>query len=78
MISKPIERNTVNRFWTGTIRCSGCVSGPHFYHPYANHDREIQRGIPHLHGYTAGDPIALSAVYSPPFDGKDNDPVDGC
>ena len=37
----------------------------------------VQRGVPHQYVNTASEPTVLLAVYSPPFDGKDNIPVDG-
>jgi mannose-6-phosphate isomerase-like protein (cupin superfamily) len=36
----------------------------------------VQRGVPHQYVNTAREPTVLLAVYSPPFDGKDNIPVD--
>ena len=35
----------------------------------------VQRGVPHQYVNTASDLTVLLAVYSPPFDGKDNIPV---
>ncbi|MSP40114.1 MAG: cupin domain-containing protein [Deltaproteobacteria bacterium] len=37
----------------------------------------VQRGVVHHYVNTSGDPTVLLAVYSPPFDGKDNIPVNG-
>jgi mannose-6-phosphate isomerase-like protein (cupin superfamily) len=37
----------------------------------------VQRGVPHQYVNTGSEPTVLLAVYSPPFDGKDNIPVDG-
>ena len=35
----------------------------------------VQRGVAHQYFNTSRDPTVLLAVYSPPFDGKDNHPV---
>lgn len=36
----------------------------------------VQRGVPHQYVNTASEPTVLLAVYSPPFDGQDNYPID--
>ena len=37
----------------------------------------VQRGVAHQYVNTSSDPTVLLAVYSPPFDGQDNFPVNG-